>query len=134
MYPMRTMMMALVDSMGSRTLKHFKIDEFKCSCCGMVTMDGNFLAQLDEAREIAGTSFVITSGFRCEKHNRDVGGSPQSSHLHGKAADIAVGNSAERFRIIEALTQAGFSRIGIAKTFIHVDNDNGKPHPVAWVY
>jgi hypothetical protein len=30
--------------------------------------------------------------------------------------------------------KAGFNRIGIADTFIHVDNDPGKAENVIWTY
>jgi hypothetical protein len=30
--------------------------------------------------------------------------------------------------------EAGFNRLGIAKTFIHVDNDPGKPEDTVWLY
>jgi hypothetical protein len=30
--------------------------------------------------------------------------------------------------------EAGFNRIGIAPTFIHVDNDPSKPEDVIWLY
>jgi hypothetical protein len=62
-----------------------------------------------------------------------VGGVANSSHLVGKAADIAVGSGAERYIILNALIQAGFRRIGVAKTFIHCDNDESKPNSV-WTY
>lgn len=89
---------------------------------------------LDAARSIAGVPFKITSGYRTAKHNLKVGGSENSSHLRGKAADIACRHSSTRFRIIAALIAAGFTRIGIGATFIHVDNDSVKTPGVAWLY
>lgn len=39
-----------------------------------------------------GVSLTLTSGFRCERLNRVVGGSPASKHLTGLAFDfVAVG-------------------------------------------
>ncbi len=115
--------------------KYFKLEEFKCPCCGRVAMDYDFIDKLDEARAIANIPFIITSGYRCEKHNKEVGGKYNSSHLVGKAVDIEVKNSYERFKILQALIKVGFKRIGIANNFIHVDNDiNDKPCPVIWLY
>jgi hypothetical protein len=37
-------------------------------------------------------------------------------------------------KLVCALFDAGFGRIGIAKTFIHVDVDPDKPFDVMWVY
>lgn len=114
--------------------KHFKIEEFKCPCCGGLIIDEHLVDLLDQAREIAGVPFVITSGYRCNKHNEEIGGKPNSAHLKGQAADIAVPSSQHCYAILRALLEVGFMRIGIAKDFIHVDIDWSKPHPVIWVY
>jgi uncharacterized protein YcbK (DUF882 family) len=97
-------------------------------------MDGNFLDQLDKARGYAGTSFVISSGYRCPAHNKAVGGSETSSHLKGLAADIVVKNSGQRYKILSGLIKAGFNRIGIGSTFIHADTDYLKTLDVIWLY
>ena len=96
-------------------------------------MDSNFLTKLESAREIAGIPFKITSGYRTKEHNAEVGGVPNSSHLVGVAADIAVSSGNERYIILNALIKAGFKRIGIAKTFIHCDTDETKSNSV-WTY
>lgn len=102
-------------------------------------MDKGFLFMLNNARHIANIPFIITSGFRVEadiyrlkKEGYKV--SPNSSHLKGFAADIAIKSSTARFTIIDSLLKAGFTRIGIANTFIHVDNDPDKPANVIWTY
>lgn len=43
---------------------------------------------LDPLREAYGKPIRVTSGFRCEKLNRIVGGSDTSDHMKGRAADI----------------------------------------------
>jgi len=43
---------------------------------------------LDPLREAWGSPIVVTSGYRCEKLNRLVGGVPTSAHRFGYAADI----------------------------------------------
>ena len=43
---------------------------------------------LDPLREAYGKPIVVTSGFRCEKLNRAVGGVARSQHTKGEAADI----------------------------------------------
>jgi uncharacterized protein YcbK (DUF882 family) len=99
-----------------------------------VKMDREFMDMLDAARSIAGVRMIVNSGFRTPKHNKAIGGTPNSSHLRGLAADIACRNSTTRFRIVAALIAAGFTRIGIADTFIHVDNDPVKTPAVVWLY
>jgi len=97
-------------------------------------MDKTFLLKLDEARERAGIPFVINSAYRSPEHNAKIGGKPNSSHLRGLAVDISVTNSRQRFIVLNALLEVGFTRIGIADTFIHVDLDNGKSKDVIWTY
>lgn len=115
-------------------LKYFKLEEFKCPCCGEVNMDQNFLIMLDNARGIAGIPFKVTSGYRCDKHNAEVGGVSDSSHNKGMAADIAVADGRARFLVVSAAIKAGFTRIGIAKTFVHLDSDDSKDPSVVWLY
>ncbi len=120
-----------------RLTKNFTDDEFRCPCCGGLNDTGafrQFVYKLQVARNYAGIPFIITSGYRCPKHNKAVGGSPGSSHILGIAADIRVRSSAERFKIVEGLMIAGFTRIGIAASFVHVDIDTDKPNCVMWLY
>jgi uncharacterized protein YcbK (DUF882 family) len=113
-------------------MKNFKPEEFMCSCgCGGNKMESEFLEKLDAAREIAGIPFVISSGYRCPKHNKEVG-STATNHPLGVASDIRCTDGASRFKIIAALIQAGFTRIGVAKTFIHCDT-NTLPSSI-WFY
>jgi len=112
-------------------MQYFKLEEFKCKCCGEIRMNANFLEKLEWAREIAGIPFKINSGYRCSKHNKEVG-STSDNHVLGVAADIQCGGSARRFIVIDALIRAGFERIGISTEFIHADTNN-LPHAV-WTY
>ena len=43
---------------------------------------------LDPLREAYGKPIVVTSGYRCQRLNKAVGGSKISQHVHGQAADI----------------------------------------------
>jgi len=113
---------------------YFKLEEFACPCCGKNEIDEQFVRKLDAARGIAGVPFTITSGYRCKKHNAEVGGVPSSSHVKGVAVDIKVNSSAERYKILFALNLVGFNRFGIGKGFIHVDMDKDKPEKVIWDY
>lgn len=97
-------------------------------------MDKEFLFKLDRAREVAQIPFKINSAYRTPEHNAKIGGKPNSSHLKGLAVDISVTNSRQRFIVLKALIEVGFNRIGVAKTFIHVDDDKDKSPEVVWVY
>lgn len=128
--------MPLVDT------EHFKASEFTCKCgCGANETDQRLVDMLERARTIAGIPFYITSGTRCVQHNRNVGGSPISSHLFDKsigesslAADIAIESNKNRFIILSSLLSVGFKRIGISRSFIHADVDNKKPTMIIWLY
>lgn len=96
-------------------------------------MQWEFLAMLEDARSFAETPFKINSGYRTKEHNKKVGGSKTSSHLEGVAVDISCNDSVSRLNILTGLVEAGFTRIGIAKTFIHVDLDIDKPDAI-WLY
>lgn len=113
---------------------HFRPEEFACPCCGAMHTRLEHAALLDRARALGGAPMRLTSGFRCERHNREVGGSPESSHLSGWASDIVCSGSAERLRLVSALLGAGFTRIGVANGFVHADNDPAKDSGVLWLY
>ena len=116
-------------------LAHFSQNEFLCRCgCGEgpEKMDLGLLVMLEAAREAAGIPFVLSSAYRCAKHNRAVGGVAQSAHCRGYAVDIRCTDSASRFRLLAALIAAGFRRIELAPTWIHVDTDPEKPAPCAF--
>lgn len=115
-------------------MKHFKISEFACKCCGKTEMQASTLEMIDLARDEANIPFYINSGYRCEAHNRAVGGVQDSAHTKGYAVDIKCSGDASRKLIIAAVKKAGFTRIGIANSFIHVDNDPSKPQNVSWRY
>lgn len=117
-------------------MEYFTIDEFDSpdqKGSGKM-MNEEFLQMLVEARRNASTAFKITSGYRTPNHNKSVGGVLNSSHIKGMAADIACSDSRKRSLIVNSLLEAGFTRIGIANSFIHVDNDKDKSQNVIWVY
>lgn len=119
------------------SVKNFQPHEFACNdgCGGGYSdMDDRLLAALDEARSLAGIPFLLTSAYRCKSHNAAVGGVSNSSHTTGHAVDILARGGREKWIILNALVSAGFTRIGIAGSFIHVDNDPSKTPRVIWDY
>jgi len=86
--------------------------------------------------EIAKVPFKINSGYRCPLHNKNVGGVSNSSHMNipCNAADIATKDSSTRYKILEALYEVGFTRVGIGETFVHCDTDKLKSQRVCWTY
>lgn len=51
---------------------------------------------LDPLREKYGKPIMVSSGYRCEKLNKAVGGAAKSQHLTGKAADICVAGNKKK--------------------------------------
>lgn len=113
----------------------FKSEEFqKCTpSCYMVDMVDDVLLKLDIARHIYDDPITITSAFRSTEWEKQQGRNGSSSHTKGLAVDIYCTDSRKRIRLIRALLQAGFFRIGIAETYIHADIDTSKAAGV-WLY
>lgn len=70
--------------------KHFSGDEFTCHCCGQGTVSPKLIELLERLRDLAGVPIHVNCGYRCPKHNAEVGGVPNSQHVKGTAADIYI--------------------------------------------
>lgn len=81
-----------------------------------------------------GKQLSFTSGYRTLEQNKRAKGSKNSSHLRGFAADVVCNSSTDRKKLVNAAFLAGFRRIGIGRTFVHVDNDQSLPQDVIWLY
>ena len=109
------------------TIPHFRRAEFACKCGRYC--DG-FPAEPDrtlvEAAESLRTHFaapaIISSGLRCQNHNKNVGGVSNSRHLSGKAVDIRVTGhtSRELLSYVQTLPQIRYA-YAINDTHIHMD-------------
>lgn len=104
-----------------------------CGACNTGPTEA-LIEMLDEVRKEAGIPFVITSGPRCEAHNEYVGGSKYSAHIDGDAADIRASDSRARFLIASAAIKCGVNRIGIARSFVHLDVSDDNTQEVIWLY
>lgn len=118
--------------MSRKPPKNFQWDEFDSPDTpgsGRENMHRKTLRKVGKARKIARVPFVITSAYRTPSHNAEVGGVEDSAHVNGRAVDISIeGMSwAQVVLVLVALVIAGFRRIGLARTFIHVDDDPSKP-------
>ena len=78
---------------------------------------------LDPLREAYGRPIRVNSGYRCPKLNTLVGGTSNSQHMRGEAADIqpVVGNEADLPQLARILIENGkFDQLILYPTFIHV--------------
>lgn len=89
--------------------KNFKKSEFKCPCCNGYGngIASSLLVVMQYLRDKYGNT-IITSGYRCTKHNKRVGGDVNSKHLVGLACDFyfgsgILGNQDKRIEIVEEI-------------------------------
>jgi|SRR3990167_8175779 len=114
-----------------RLSEHFSSKEFECPCCQQIKYSNDFIFTLEQFRQDIDKPILISSGYRCPKHNQDVGGSPRSQHMEGRAADITVpGRNSYRLAYEAAVVRfldipIVFDGIGCypesSNQFIHVD-------------
>lgn len=116
--------------------KYFSPAEFKrCTpSCSIDDMQPAFLSVLDSVRGAAGIPLVLNSAYRSPAWEHKQGRSGTSSHCKGCAVDIRCNTSANRMRIVRAALACGITRIGIGKTYIHLDTDPAKAQGVIWHY
>lgn len=113
--------------------KHFTIEEFDCQATGNNKMNPKFIHRLDHLRDACGFPFTITSGYRDpEGHPIEKAKQTPGTHAQGIAADIAVSGGRQRMQIVQHATALGFTGVGVAKGFVHVDIRDAAP--VLWCY
>ena len=127
-------------------MRFFKEQEFVCRCCGGLppfakeNIEALVENVLDPLRERYGRPIVVNSGYRCPKHNKEVGGATNSQHMKGEAADIRpttncpnYTNDLKRLRqlIIES---RNFDQLIVYPTFLHVSwkRRGGNRRTVLW--
>ena len=110
--------------------------ELQCKCgCGLDTLDWETLTVLQETCDHCAkwlkqprVYLTITSATRCQQHNANVGGSPTSQHLFGRAVDFRIRGVSTDF-VYEYLINRYPEKYGIGKypTFTHLDTRTWPP-------
>lgn len=112
---------------GNKKLStNFKVKEFACKDgSDKILIDTELVELLQKLRNHFGKPIKINSAYRTMTHNKKVGGSTNSQHLKGKAADIQVAgiNPILVAMYSEKLNAGG---IGVYKTFTHIDTRDKK--------
>lgn len=117
--------------------EHFSRAEIACKCgCGVSNFHLETLERLEAFRAHLGKNIFITSGCRCAKHNKAIGGSSGSYHLAGdvleaRAVDIRVfGSSALNLMVaLESWDAEGFFTgrgIYLRERFCHIDSGHAQ--------
>jgi len=119
---MKSTIMKIKKGSNIQLTKNFNSNEIDCKCnyksCTHTLIDLEHIVELQQAREELGP-LKINSGYRCERHNKDVGGSPTSQHLLGTATDI-ISRTINPKDLADKLEY--FTGLGRYKTFTHIDS------------
>ena len=122
-----------VKGKATKLSTNFNSTEFDCNgknCCLETIIDKNLVTYLQKIRSHFGKPVNITSAYRCEKHNKKVGGSTGSYHTKGQAADIYI-NGVKPIEIARYAESLGIKGIGLYETeedgnFVHIDTRTSK--------
>lgn len=108
--------------------EHFKVSEFACKCCGKNEIKQEVIDMCEKIRKKIGAPVHVNSGYRCEKHNAEVGGVKGSNHTKGLAADLSCGAGAGKLFAAVAdmkargeLPELDYGIYYVKKKFVHVD-------------
>lgn len=118
--------------------RYFTAHEFDCPCanCERTPIDDTLLKQLDAMRDALACPIFIDSGYRCDRHQYELAKAGYetakgiSTHQVGKAADIRTGKHTG-LELEAAAREAGFTSVGVGKTWAHVDVRAGERR---WTY
>lgn len=138
---------------GLRYTDNFLLSEFRCGCgnCREIRLSPLLPVALEALRARcarflshtrapkADAPITITSAFRCNKHNKAIGGAKRSYHLDGWAADIQVAGiepvavaelaahmMADSYPAFAGSARYVFGGVIHYPTFTHVDVREGK--------
>jgi uncharacterized protein YcbK (DUF882 family) len=115
---------------------NFTKAEFDCKSTGENNMQHEFMEKLQAIRKDFGRGITVTSGFRSVKHPIEARKTHSNGeHTQGFCADIMCITGADRFTLINLALKHGITRIGVAKTFLHLGiGGKGLPNNVIWEY
>ena len=109
--------------------EHFTDDEFRCKCCGGLPSASRLKKLVERAeriRSVCGNApMTIHCAYRCEKHNAEVGGEPNSQHLLGTAADVDASEFGVE-KLAKWFEELGADGVGRYDNFVHVDTRSGR--------
>ena len=93
---------------------NLNLSEVHChgkGCCSQTLFDTELAKKFQKMRDVLG-KLTVESGYRCEVHNKAVGGANGSGHCKGMALDIThAQKSSKQLAILAELV--GIKRIGI---------------------
>ena len=117
-----------VKGVSTQLSTNFRSVEFDChgkDCCKSTLIDEKLVELLQNIRDNFNGPVYVSSAFRCETHNANVGGATKSYHTRGQAADIYM-DGIKPAEIAKYAESIGILGIGLYETnadghFVHID-------------
>ena len=101
-----------------------KLKEFDCQCksdlCFFTIMQESTIESLAKVKEEFGKPIFVTSAYRCQSHNKNVGGVKMSNHCLGDAVDLVPANG--QLHQLASIAQKHWKFVKKYRKFIHCDN------------
>lgn len=110
---------------------YFRRADFTCKETGENKIPDWFIDCLDTLRIACNFPLIVTSGYRSPLHSKEIVKDKPGEHTRA-AADLWVKDGVHRRAIVENALKLGFTGIGVAKTYVHVDMRDDTP--VMWTY
>lgn len=109
-------------------VKYFDREEFECNCGGKycngfpVEPSALLVKTAEKVRTHFGKAAIISSGVRCETHNKNVDGVVNSRHLRGTAMDFRISGkkAAEVLAYVQSLPEVRYA-YAIDSNYVHMD-------------
>ncbi len=119
----------------SQLSQHFNVQEFRCKCGKEheILIAEELITNLEKLYSALNCSkIIVTSGYRCTAHDKNVGGSGSGQHTKGNAADICCyGQDGQPIssKTVCCMTQdigfGGIANINEKYIYTHVDVRTG---------
>ena len=105
---------------------------FACKCCGVIDVEESLVRAIIKLETELGKKIYVTNSTRCVKHNAEVGGSKNSTHLPATTAIDFYCNDVPVEDVFMTAVEI-FNGVGVywdgQHTFYHVDL---RPNKLYW--
>jgi len=121
-------LLVFLKTLDAQLSPNLYLHEVKCKCkrflCNHVLIHESVINSFQLTRDEWGGKIKVTSGHRCQMHNREVGGREASFHLIGGAIDIMPAKE-DDIQDLFLVAQRHFDQVILYKDkkFLHCHND-----------
>jgi len=107
--------------------EYLHTDEIKCKCsrkqCHFTLVAQETIDSFYRSRLAVGLPLKVNSWFRCQEHNKAVGGIDESSHTTGLAVDVRKFYEPANNKKLKKALEANFDVVIEYYTFFHCHNE-----------